>query len=95
VTVPLPFPTDRDNPLLQPVPYLLITGTIDVQQPAGQLGIATWRTASTTLTLYLTRDEVKAMSDDLAALAAGMSSAGLIAAPGSLLPQNGQRRPGG
>ncbi len=73
---PLSF-IDPGNPLLAKVDIKMDTGTISMPGQ-GTIGVVTIRTASTTFTVLLTREELKSWAGMLAGLAASMSSSGLI-----------------
>ena len=79
--VTLPF-IDPNNPLVGPGPAQLDTGI--VQHPIdGKIGIATVRTASTTLTVVMGPDDLRSWGDSLHALAdqmEGKSKPQLVAA---------------
>jgi hypothetical protein len=57
---------DEGNPLLAPSTCRLDTGTVD--HPQGTLGVATFRTTTTTLTLMLLPDALSQMVDLLTSL---------------------------
>lgn len=68
---------DAGNPLLAKVDIKMDTGTISVPGQ-GTAGVVTIRTASTTLTILLTQQEVRDWAKMFTGLAASMSSSGLI-----------------
>jgi len=70
--------TDAGNPLLAPGPSQLDLGTVD--SPQGKIGIATIRTASTTLTVVLNGPELDKWAELFGQLAKEVKGTGLVTA---------------
>lgn len=76
---PVP-PVDQANALLAPTDAQLATGL--VQTPQGQRMVLTVRTASTTVTLFLSRDDADVWAESIRVAAGQMSR--LIVPSGAL-----------
>lgn len=68
---------DTGNPLISQVPARMDTGTIDAPG-VGLLAVLTFRTASTTMTVMLTADDLKNWAELLTGLAGQMNGGGHI-----------------
>ena len=79
---PQATPFDTGNPLLAEQPATITTAVIPT--PLGQRLALTIRTPSATLTVFLGGADAKTWAAQLTRDAAGMSSAGLIAANGNV-----------
>ena len=77
-----PPPLDTGNQLLGETPANLTTAVVNT--PAGQRMALTVRTASTTLTLFLAKDDAGIWGEQIKAAASGMS--GLILAGAGAVP---------
>lgn len=71
-------PFDTGNPLLARAPVRLETGTLDT--PDGKLGALTLRSATTTMTAFLTAEDLRTWSDLLGQLADSLSGVTVVAA---------------
>jgi hypothetical protein len=87
--VPAPTPFDTGNTLLGEQPAMFFTAVIDT--PLGQRLAATIRTASTTLTVFLSGADAKNWAAQFSRDAGAMSGAGLVVANGQVpkLPPKG------
>jgi hypothetical protein len=72
---PAMTPANPANYLLQPVPYFLVTGTIET--PKGIYGIITLRHPAGEVTAYVTREEILGWEHQLHELGLLVSPAGL------------------
>jgi hypothetical protein len=86
--MPQPLPVDAGNDLLGECPAALFLAVMEIPG-AGQRLAVTIRTASTTLTVLLNRDDAKLWAANIARGAAQMSAAGLVIA-GGVQPMNGK-----
>jgi hypothetical protein len=77
-----PVLIDTGNPLLGPCASQLSAGLM--QTAAGQTGLMTVRTPSTTLTVEVTREQALGWSRILASLAGQLSDSGLITVAGGV-----------
>jgi hypothetical protein len=78
---PQPPAMDPGNPFVAKVPANLTTS--ELMTPDGRLGVATFRTPGTTLSVLLTRDEVANWAEALQKLANQMSGL-VVATPGAM-----------
>lgn len=81
-----PQPFDQGNGLLAETPAQMSTALI--QAPGGQRMVLTVRTASTTMTVLLSREDARLWGRNITATADQMSAAGLVVA-GATMPVNG------
>jgi hypothetical protein len=87
-TPPRPF-VDMANPMLTQVPAQLDTGSVGT--PSGKLGVLTIRTASTTLTVFLTQDDLRTWSGLLTGLADQLGGSIVVASPLDIAAVRGRR----
>lgn len=80
MSTPAPQFIDAANPLLAQVPTRMDSGTIDIPG-SGKVAIVTIRTASTTLSVIMSAEELRTWSDILSRLAASMPGGSGIVVP--------------
>lgn len=81
------LPVDPGNPLLAAQPSQIFTAIANT--PVGQRLIMTLRTPSTTLTLFLDKNEAANWGAQITGESVKMSGSGLFI-PGAVIPVNGQ-----
>jgi hypothetical protein len=98
VSTPPPGPSqflDAGNRLLGPAPVYLETGTVTLQDGT-MSGILTMRSATATMTAFLSADELSAWAKVISDLAAATGRKPVLAVPTmgeTMALQNGGRRP--